>query len=266
MVLAVNYFGSRDGTSWQAWRQRNKCVLLEDHSHDPGGDWARNSTADYAFSSLRKTLPVPDGAILWSPRKLSLPPQVAQENWVGAGAKLGAMVLKSGFLKTGCELELKTGYRWLQREGERLLGIRPICAISSFSREFLEDGIPSAWRERRAANVRRLLKRLAGWRAARPLFASWPENSAPLAAVFVFRSGGERDQYRMFLNNHNVYCPVHWPASKQANPQVRDLSARLLTIPADQRYSLKDIDRIVEILPRLEGRSRTDDAMKSISC
>lgn len=166
----------------------------------------------------------------------------------GAGAKLGAMVLKSGFLKTGCEPELKTGFRWLQREGGRLLGIRPICAISSFSREFLKGGIPSAWRERRAANVRRLLKRLAGWRAARPLFSSWPENSTPFAAVFMFRSRGERDQYRVFLENHNVYCPVHWPSPEQANPHVRDPSALLLTIPADQRYSLKDIDRIVEIL------------------
>jgi len=247
VVLAVNYFGVRHGTSWRIWREQNKCVLLEDHSHDPAGPWARHSAADYAFSSLRKTLPVPDGAILWSPRRLSLPSQSAEGSWIGAGVKLAAMVLKLEFLKGRCEAELKARFRWLQREGERLLEMQSVSAISPFSRECLSAGIPTAWRKKRAANVRALLKRLAHWHAARPLFSSWPENSTPLSAVFLFRSGAERDRYRALLANNNIYCPVHWPTSAQANPQVRDLSARLLTIPADHRYSMKDMERIARV-------------------
>ena len=67
MVVGVNYFGVREAEPWQAWRERTECILVEDHAHDPASAWATTSTADYAFSSLRKTLPVPDGAILWSP-------------------------------------------------------------------------------------------------------------------------------------------------------------------------------------------------------
>ena len=73
VVLAVNYFGVRAGEPWQQWREKHACVLLEDHSHDPVSGWAQSSRADYAFSSLRKTMPVPDGAILWSPLGHPLP-------------------------------------------------------------------------------------------------------------------------------------------------------------------------------------------------
>src|ERR1039458_5638988 len=74
MVLAVNYFGVRSGDQWSAWRESTPSVaLIEDHTHDPQSLWARSSRADFAFASLRKTLPLPDGAIAWSPRELSLP-------------------------------------------------------------------------------------------------------------------------------------------------------------------------------------------------
>ena len=52
-------------------------TLIEDHSHDLGSEWALRSGADYAFASLRKTLPLPDGGAVWSPRGLELPPEPA---------------------------------------------------------------------------------------------------------------------------------------------------------------------------------------------
>jgi hypothetical protein len=69
VVLAVNYFGIRSGEPWRRWHEKRSCFLLEDHSHDPVSGWALHSRADYAFSSLRKRMPVPDGAILWSPKR-----------------------------------------------------------------------------------------------------------------------------------------------------------------------------------------------------
>jgi hypothetical protein len=177
--------------------------------------------------------------------------------------KLAAMVLKLEFLKGRCEVELKNRFRWLQHEGERLLEKHSVVAISPFSCECLSGGIPIAWRKKRAANVSELLKKLAGWHAARPLFSSWPEGSAPLSAVFLFRSAAERRRYRAFLESSDIYCPVHWPSSTKANSQVRDLSERLLTIPADQRYSMKDMERIAQVV--LSGDT-IRNGMVSFSC
>ena len=51
-----------NGTSWH--REHPSIVLIEDHIHDPLSDWSQSSNADYAVASLRKTLPVPIGAML----------------------------------------------------------------------------------------------------------------------------------------------------------------------------------------------------------
>jgi hypothetical protein len=51
---------------WEERRAASEWLLVEDHSHDPFSPWAVGSSADYAFCSLRKTLPVPDGGLLWS--------------------------------------------------------------------------------------------------------------------------------------------------------------------------------------------------------
>ena len=64
-VLANNPFGLREAASWLQWRKPAEVCLIEDHTHDIAGAWATGSTADYAIASLRKTLPLPDGGLLW---------------------------------------------------------------------------------------------------------------------------------------------------------------------------------------------------------
>ena len=63
-VLIVNFFGWRNFQLWQDWQnsQTKKLIFIEDHSHAPFSNWAMNTQVDYSFASLRKTLPLPDGA------------------------------------------------------------------------------------------------------------------------------------------------------------------------------------------------------------
>lgn len=248
MVVAVNYFGVRSGEPWWHWRERNQCLLLDDHSHDPVAGWALRSRADYAFSSLRKTMPAPDGAILWSPRGLPLP--AASETDASASAlKLAAMIWKREYLQNGAAAETKASFRQWQLAGEQGFDqSAEISAATSFSQEYLAPGVPVKWRRQRAANVRRLLHQLRSWPVAEPLFESWPRDGGPLAAVFRFHSTEERDRIRKKLEEFNVYCPVHWPAAEQLDPAMRQLSATLLSIPTDQRYRARDMDRVAGAL------------------
>jgi hypothetical protein len=77
-LLRVNYFGLR------GYRSTEKLMVpvVEDHTHDLIGDWAINSHADWCIASLRKSLPVPEGGMLWSPMGLKLPkaPVASEEN------------------------------------------------------------------------------------------------------------------------------------------------------------------------------------------
>lgn len=245
-VVAVNYFGIREGAAWGAWRGRTECVLVEDHAHDPASQWATASQADYAFSSLRKTLPVPDGAILWSPRGLPLPDQPAG-GADGSELKLAAMLLKGEYLGGG-DNALKERFRQLQLDGEARLAASAVAGASPATREALVRGVPLPWRAKRAENAGRLIAGLHGWEPAEPLFTEWPADAAPLGAVFVFRSGTERDRVREALRAAGVYCPVHWADAAQSDhDRVRDLAARILTIPTDWRYSVGDIARIATL-------------------
>ena len=55
---------------------RGSPVVVEDHSHDPSSPWAASSSAHYAVASLRKTMPLPDGGVLWSPQGLAGHPRL----------------------------------------------------------------------------------------------------------------------------------------------------------------------------------------------
>jgi hypothetical protein len=245
-VVAVNYFGVREGAPWDAWRARTECVLVEDHAHDPASEWATASQADYAFSSLRKTLPVPDGAILWSPRELPMPDQPAGGT-DGSELKLAAMLLKGEYLGGGDDA-LKERFRQLQLDGEARLVESDVAGASPATREALVRGVPLPWRAKRAENAARLVAGLHGWEAAEPLFAEWPADAAPLGAVFVFASGADRDRVREALRTAGVYCPVHWADAVQSeSDRVRDLASRILTIPTDWRYSAGDMARIAAL-------------------
>lgn len=252
LVVAVNHFGARTGAGWDERRAEADWLLVEDHSHDPFSPWAVGSSADFAFSSLRKTLPVPDGGILWSPRDLDLPPQ-PRGSAEGSELKLAAMLLKGQYLGGGGD-HLKERFRRLQLEGEEQLARASVAAASPAAREAVIGGAPLPWRVRRADNAVHLLGLLAGLEIAEPVFDEWPAGAAPLGVVLVFRSESVRDRVRETLREAGVYCPVHWRIERPASERVRDLSTRVLTIPTDWRYTDADMERVASILREAETR------------
>lgn len=247
-VLAVNYFGVRDGTVWKKWRLANKDVMLiEDHSHDPLSGWVFNSEADYAFASLRKTFPAPDGAILWSPKQLTLPAEPVGGDWTGSALKLAAMVLKMDYLEGNCK-QVKEAFRDFQLKGEMMFGNAHTVAVSPWSRFLLTSGYPIAWREQRKENVKTFLDLISSHPTIQPLFTGWPDGSCPFNAVLLFLSKEERDNCQSWLISEGVYPSVHWELSESASSDILALSSRIMTIPADQRYNEEDMKHIASIL------------------
>jgi hypothetical protein len=250
LVLAVNHFGARSGLGWDERRADADWLLVEDHSHDPFSPWAVGSSADFAFSSLRKTLPVPDGGILWSPRELDLPPQ-PRGSAEGSELKLAAMLLKARYLDGGGP-HFKERFRRLQVEGEEQLARAAVAAASPAAREAVIGGAPLPWRARRSDNAVHLLGLITELELAEPLFDEWPAGAAPLGVVLVLRSETIRDSVRETLREAGVYCPIHWRIERPASERVRDLSTRVLTIPTDWRYTEADMERVAAILHKAE--------------
>lgn len=247
LVIAVNYFGARDGRCWLAWRDTHPCFLLEDHSQDPFSPWARSSSAEYVFCSVRKTVPVPDGGVLWSPRGLPLPPPPPDLAFEGSALKLAAMACKTEYLAGHGPDDLKPRFRKLQAEGEQRLREAPISPMPAYSVAYVSAGVPAVWRQQRLVNVRRLVARLASWPAAKLLFTTWPEGAVPFNVVLVFPSTAERDHYQRALQRRNIFAPVHWVCDT-ADADALDLSGRVLSLYTDHRYTEQDMDTVADAL------------------
>lgn len=252
-VLALNYFGQWDNARWRNFDKSEGVKVIEDHSHDPLSDWAQLSVADYALASLRKTLPVPDGAWLWSPVGLQVPDPIEGES-IGPYKKLAAMNLKSEYLNG--RIFDKEVFRELQIEGEQLLDSPPLACASKFSGALLAQMGAGTLRTRRIANITRFKELLdqksrQSFKLLRPIDAASDGSFNP---VLLCASNPIRDGLRSHLRENSVFAPNHWPQDASTyhsnDSQAVALSERLLTMPIDFRYSTPDVDMLFEILDR----------------
>jgi hypothetical protein len=247
VVVAQNLFGHEDGEPWRAWIAAHPGVtVLEDHSHDPFSAWARHSTAAYAVASLRKTLPVPDGGLLWSPIGLDLP-RPSGSSSQGSHLKFAGMVLKAAWL-AGRAVP-KEGFRELQQRGEReLLGSAgSVSALTAAILPVLDvAGLRTASSRQARALIEALPAATRGWRVL-----DGP-GAAPFRVQLVCSSEGVRDALLAHLVRNEIYAPVHWRQDRSGfwsgDEESADLATRMLTIPVDHRCEAGDVRRIVGVL------------------
>jgi hypothetical protein len=266
VVLAQNLFGWDDPVPWNAWMRANPGIaVVEDHSHDPLGPWARNSIAAYAVASLRKTLPLPDGGLLWSPAGLDLPCPEGPES-PGAAQKLAAMLLKGGW-RDGQPVP-KESFRALQRQGEGTL-LGSAGPVSTVTRAVLPMLDLAAIRAASSRNARALRDALEGRTGnAVVLGRDRDPDAAPFRVQLVLGSPGERDALAGTLARNGIYAPVHWRQDRHGwwsgDEEAAALADRMITLPVDHRCSSEDVFRMAEVVTSQVSReSRTGHIIRA---
>jgi len=236
-------------------------TIIEDHTHNPLSIWARTSTASYAFASLRKWLPIPDGGMLWSPQNIpSIDPTFDERTHARAAAitlnRLTGMLLKQRYLAG--EAVSKETYRARLAEGEEAIGRAPQPgAISPLSRALLDLLPATAWHSARARNHRAFTDAL-GRAAKLTVLSSNDHDDAPFGVVLVFDDAPARSAAVTRLVNERVYPAVLWPIDAARVPGVPlahvELSRRVLCLHCDHRYSAEDMERVARAVHRsVEG-------------
>jgi hypothetical protein len=250
-VLVVNFFGLRAGVD--SSQIQNSCaVIVEDHTHDPWSPWTRSSRADFCVASLRKTLPVPEGGVVWSPRGKALPeePSVTDERQRAADAKRSAMLLKSRYLSG--QYVAKDEFRALFLEGESHIASGPVSGMTPATRETLDCFPVAAWREKRRENFEYLSSAIAGIPWLRVLQPQ-DESRTPMSAVIAVDTPARRESVRQKLIEKRIYPAVHWsleePVVRGSVPAAHvELSRRILSIHCDARYDESDLSRVAHEL------------------
>lgn len=246
VVLAQNLFGRDEREPWDTWIAAHPDIpVIEDHSHDPLSDWARSSSASYGVSSLRKTLPVPDGGLIWSPQGLPVPAPTGPES-SGAQLKLAGMLLKAAWLDD--RPVPKDAFRSLQQEGEHLL-LGSTAPASVVTRSVLPLLDLAGLRAASTRNARALVALLPG---STPSWRILAGGDAPFRVQLVCPSSPVRDALVAHLARHGVYAPVHWRQDRagvwSGDEEAADLADRMLTVPVDHRCTPTDVQRVADLL------------------
>ena len=226
-VLRMNYFGTR---SYRSSEKLSVAAIIEDHTHDLIGGWARFSTADWCVASLRKTLPLPEGGILWSPLGLKLPevPEPSIINEQIAATRWESMRLKSRYL-AGEPVE-KAAFRAGCVNTEAYFDTAPVCTLDKQSTEYLRNFDILDWYEQKRENWK-LLKDIKK-NGVRVLYL---ENPAcyPFSLILLFDFIDDRDRVRKALIEKQVYPAILWNIPSPTEGDIFKISRGMLSIHCD---------------------------------
>lgn len=237
-VLRVNYFGMR---SLRLSEKLPVAAVVEDHTHDLIGEWAFRSQADWCIASLRKTLPIPEGGILWSPIGLRLPekPMCSEENERIAAIRWESMQLKAKYL-AGENVE-KSDFRCGYVDTEEYFDNATVCALDKKSQEYLNAFDVRSWYMRKYENW----ENLRDIRKDRMRIII-PEGRGcyPFSLLLLFDMQSERDRIRRELIAHNIYPAILWNIPNWVDEEMSKFSREMLSIHCDGRYSAEDIQQM----------------------
>lgn len=241
-VLRVNYFGMR---SYRNAERLSVAAIVEDHTHDLLGGWARNSRADWCIASLRKTLPIPEGGLLWSPKNLPLPgaPEKSEENEEIASIRWNAMKLKTRYL-AGEDVE-KAAFRKGFVETEPFFDTAQVCALDATSQEYLNTFDIQDWYNKKRENWHILSE--IHKEGVRILFPE-TESCYPFSLILLFGFMDDRDRVRKELIANNIYPAVLWNIPATLDGDIFKMSHCMLSIHCDARYTREDIMTLKSII------------------
>lgn len=201
--------------------------------------------ADVCIMSLRKTLPVVDGAaVVWLGGAQPSPALSVAKERVDSyfSSRALAMMLKAAFVTDG--LGSARNYLNLYDQAEAALDreFGASSAMSGVSRSIIKrldvDQIRRARRENYAELVKALHEQDASRAGCEPLFPELPDGVAPLGCPVV---ADERDALRERLAARGILTQILWQSPlelpQEEFPESLRLSQRILVLPCDQRYS-----------------------------
>ncbi|WBU88798.1 hypothetical protein [Cellulophaga omnivescoria] len=235
IVILNNFWGIYN---YNIPTSKAKAIFIEDHSHGWQSTNCLNSNADYCVASLRKTLPIPLGGILWQPNsnknyKNNLIEDFDfYENW--RKIKL-AMHLKSDFIRN--KNDDKSKFLDLINQSEQYLHKQysPI-KLSKENEELILRFLNKDYQIYKKDNLKFLLKNLKLNKKFKVLNS---KIDCTFGLQLVFKNREDFNEVKKTLITKDIYPSELWPNNKE-----RDDLSYLLNIHIDFRYNLKHMQHI----------------------
>lgn len=228
-VMAVNFFGLRDMGAWSEWKLRNPAaILVQNSSHAPFSP--RAPGADFAFGSLRKWLPLPDGGFAGAenPAEIFTRPASSMPDF------------SADFLAASAARARGSGWedfseRLFYAAEAKISARKKPGRMSAYSLETLSRLDVEKIAGRRLAAIRAFSEASRGNGFFEELtFANGrsPGMFSACCPVLKFRETRVRDAVYAGLRERNMFAPIYWGGFGSASsPAARAESASLMCLP-----------------------------------
>ena len=207
---------------------------------------------DYVIGSLRKWLPIPDGAFLSSIHMIPDVPIAHGYNEYSFNYFV-AQIMKWVYLRD-TTLD-KQQYLMINEQAMKaLFSDYTIRDMTNISRNYLSSYDMNYVIERRIRNYDYLVEKSKVFSFIKPIFSRL-EGQVPFGFVILCK---QRDRLLKYLIDNNIYCNVHWKIPEECSDSdsvSSKLSKMILTIPCDQRYGEREMDYVIEILEKFNRNS-----------
>ncbi len=248
-IILINYFGLLDlDETIEAIRKEvpESIIILDDVQNYYG--FGTETDYDYAFTSLRKWFPIPDGGILKVKNKAKSKQLSEIYTSMNDSNLFVSYKLSGNLLKSFREVINDEVYLELIEKGEELLDHNYKCRISDISYKLFDTCIKKEQENaanRRKDNARYLHEGLLKLNIKH----IYKESKVPLF-IPVFLDPDKRNVVRKKMFENNIFCPVHWKKVKESDLATGSniLYDMELSLICDQRYNLEDMDRMLDIL------------------
>jgi len=245
VLLRMNYFGLRSFSTSAVYG----VPVIEDHSHGLTTPWAIDSDADWCFASIRKTLPLAAGGILWSPKHHSLPEAIATTCACEeiASQRYQAMEMKGNYLAHGGN---KSSYLSLFHTTEEALCQLAPSGMDSRSLQIFQTIDIVLWMEQRQRNWKKACQILSPrWEIVGRNTQIEDKAILPFSIAILTQNAGEREQLRGYLLQHDIYPAILWDIPRDNDfSEAQDVASRIISIHCDARYTEADMEEMCQTI------------------
>lgn len=246
VVYIMHYFGKmQDAKTLEYLLERQKLYnfqIIEDTTHSFLTQ--KNTIGDYQICSLRKWFAIPDGGVIYSKAPLKIGKLTEQK--ACTAQVMEAMLLKYLYINYGTECNQM--YRTIFVEQEHALdNQQKLYKMSDVSELLLKCVDVSKTIKRRKENWNYIIKTLENKEFV-PLYEENADSFVPFSFPVLVE---ERDRFRRYLMEHNIYCAVHWPIETEEQRTMKEnieLTEHILSLPLDQRYGLEHIAYMMRVV------------------
>ncbi|PKB44662.1 hypothetical protein AX016_2883 [Cellulophaga sp. RHA19] len=236
IVLLNNFWGF---FSYNIPTSSKKPFCIEDHSHGWLSTGCLTSKADYCVASLRKTLPIPLGGILWKPNNgkiknssiKALSDTAFYDNW---DLVHKAMHLKKEYIANTAESNIKDTFLKLIGASETYLQHQyDVVALKEEHKIYMESYLYKDYTFYKKENLKSLLQLINN--NGNFIILTNTINT-PFGLHLAFKDRAAFTSLKAFLISKDIYPSELWPGNEKT-----DSWSYLLNIHIDYRYTNKDM-------------------------